>query len=104
MKKVSDIKLEKLWEDITGQQKYEIVKQLVKIEKSFTATRFTSFESLYYTENVLKVFDNEILCVNEDETEMQCSSFIIDFMNNQMFFNERCETVHVNWEPCIKTF
>ena len=104
MEKVRGIELEKLWEDITGRQKYEIVKQLVGIEKSFAATRFTSFGSLYYAEDIAKVSDNEILCVNEDGTEMQCSQFAIGPTNNRMFFDEGRGTVHMDRGPCMKTF
>ena len=104
MEKVPGIELEKLWEDITGRQKYEIVKQLVEIEKSFAATQFTSFGSLYYAEDVPKVsdLDNEVLCVNEDGTEMQCSKFAIGSTNNRMFFDEGRGAVHVDRGPCMK--
>ncbi|KAL9101968.1 MAG: hypothetical protein Q9163_002826 [Psora crenata] len=99
MEKVPGIELEKLWEDITGRQKYEIVKQLVGIEKSFATTRFTSFGSLYYTEDVPKVSNNEILYVNKDRTEIQCSRFAIGPTNNRMFFDEGRGTVHMDRGP-----
>lgn len=41
MEKVPGIELDYLWEDITGRQNYEIVKQLLGFEKSFASTRFT---------------------------------------------------------------
>ncbi len=93
MEKVPGIELENIWEDITGRQKYEIVKQLVGIEKSFTATRFTSFGS-----------GDETLCVNEDGTEIQCSRFAIGPTNNRMFFDEGRGTVQMDRGPCMKTF
>lgn len=104
MEKVPGIELENLWEDITGRQKYEIVKQLVGIEKSFTATRFTSFGSLYYADDVPKVSGDETLCVNEDGTEIQCSRFAIGPTNNRMFFDEGRGTVQMDRGPCMKTF
>lgn len=82
--------------------KYEIVKQLVGIEKSFTATRFTSFGSLYYADDVPKASGNEILCVNEDGTEMQCSPFAIGPTNNRMFFDDGRGTVPVDRGLCMK--
>ena len=103
MEKASGIELEKLWEDITGRQKYDIVKQLVGIEKLFAATRFTSFGSLYYAEDAPMVSDSEILCVIEDGTEMQCSQFAIGSTNNRMFFDEGRGTVHVDRGPCMES-
>jgi len=104
MEKMPGIELEKLWEDIIGRQKYEIVKQLVGIEKLFTATRFTSFGSLYYAEDVPKVSGYEILCVNKYGTEIQCSEFAVGLTNNRMFFDEGRGTVHVDRGPCMKIF
>ncbi|KAL9124557.1 MAG: hypothetical protein Q9217_006122 [Psora testacea] len=102
MEKVPGIELEKLWGDITGRQKYEIVKQLIGIEKSFATTRFTSFGSLYYAEDVPKVSNNKILCVSKDGTEMQCSRFAIGPTNNRMFFDEGRGTVHMDRGPLAK--
>lgn len=96
------LELENLWEDITGRQKYEIVKQLIGFEKSFAATRFTSYGSLYYAKDVPKVSGNEVLYVNEDGTEFQCSAFAIGPTNNRMSFDEGRGTVPVDQGPCTK--
>ncbi len=55
-------------------------------------------------EDVAKVFDNEMLCVNEDGTEIQCSQFAIGPTNNRLFFDEGRGTVHVDRGPCMKIF
>lgn len=100
MEKMPGIELEKVWEDMTGRQKYEIVKQLVGFERSFTATRFTSFGSLYYAQDAPELTGNDLLCVNEDGTETKCSEFAIGPTNNRMFFDEGRGTVDVDRGPC----
>ena len=50
MEKAPGDELETVLEDITGGQKYEIVKQLVGFENSFASTRFKLFGSLYYAQ------------------------------------------------------
>lgn len=104
MEKAPGVELEKVWEDITGRQKYEIVKQLVGFESSFASTRFKLFGSLYYAQDVPKVAGNETLCVNEDGTEMQYSQFTIGPTNNRMFFDDGRGTVHVDRGPCMVAF
>ena len=103
MEKAPGIELERLWEDMTGRQKYEIVKQLVGFERSFASTRFGSFGSLYYAKDVPRV-ENETLCVNEDGTDMQYSQFAIGPTTNRMLFDEGRGTVHVDRGPCMKLF
>ena len=73
MEKTPSVKLEIVWEDITGRQKYETVKQLVGFENSFASTRLKLFGSLHYAQDVPKVAGSETLCVNENGTEVQCS-------------------------------
>lgn len=104
MEKAPGVELEKVWEDITGRQKYEIVKQLVGTESSFASTRFKLFGSLYYAQDVPKVAGNETSCVNEDGTEMHCSQFTIGPTNNRMFFDEGRGGVHVDRGPCMVVF
>lgn len=104
MEKVPGIELESVWEDITGRQKYEIVRQLVGFEKSFAATRFTAFGSLYYAVDVPKVSGDETLCVTEHGTEIKCSQFAIGPSNNRKFFDDGRGTVSVNRGPCRNYF
>ena len=101
MEKMPGVELEKLWEDITGREKYEIVKQVVGFEKIFASTRFGSYGSLYYAQDVSNVAANEILFTNEDGLEMQSSQFAIGPTNNRMFFDEGRGTIHIDRGPCM---
>ena len=101
MEKMPGIELEKLWEDITGREKYEIVKQVVGFEKKFASTRFRSYGSLYYAQDVSKIAGNEILCANEGGLEMQSSQFAIGPTNNRMFFDEGRGAINMDRGPCM---
>ena len=100
MEKIPGTELDNLWENMTGREKYEIVKQLVGFEKSFASTRFRLFGSLYYAQDIPNVADDEILYVNEDGTEMQCSQFSIGPTNNRMFSDEGRGMVDMDRGPC----
>ena len=100
MEKIPGVELEKLWDDMTGRQKYEIVEQLVGFEKSFASTAFRLFGSLYYVQDIPNVADDEVLYVNEDGTETQCSQFAIGPTTNRMFFDEGRRNVDVDRGPC----
>lgn len=103
MEKIPGVELEKLWDDMTGRQKYEIVKQLIGFEKSFASTSFRQFGSLYYAQDMPNVAGDEVLCVNEDGTETKCSQFAIGPTNNRMFFDEGRGVVDVDRGPCKTT-
>ena len=101
MEKMPGIELEKLGKDITGREKYEIMKQVVGFETKFASTRFGSYGSLYYAQDVFNVAGNEILCTNEDGLEMQSSQFAIGPTNNRMFFDEGRGAIHMDRGPCM---
>jgi hypothetical protein len=101
MEKVSGIKLEKVWDKLRGKQKYEIVKQLINCENSFASTKFRSFGSLYYAQDVPRVAGHEILCVTEAGTEVNCSKFAVGPSNYRKFFEEGRERVVVDRGPCM---
>ncbi len=104
MEKVPGVELEKLWGDLTGRQKYEIVKQLVGFEKPFASTSFGMYGSLYCAQDIPNVVSDEVLCVNVDGTETRCSQFAVGPTNNRMYFDEGRGNVGVDRGPCKTTW
>lgn len=100
MEKMPGIELEKVWDDLPGRQKYEIVKQLVGIERKLATTMFTSFGSLYYTQDVPGADSYGRLCVTDDGSSMQCSRFAVGPSTSRMFFDDGRANVDVDRGPC----
>ncbi|KAL8916712.1 MAG: hypothetical protein Q9208_008359 [Pyrenodesmia sp. 3 TL-2023] len=99
MEKMPGIELEKVWDDMPGRQKYEVVKQLVDMEQKFATTFFMSFGSLYYTQDLPRVDSDGRLCVTEDGSTMQCSQFAVGPSTSRMFFDHGRANVDVDRGP-----
>lgn len=52
MERSRGVELSKLWDDMPGPEKLQIVQQLVGFEKSLVSTRFPMYESLYYAKDL----------------------------------------------------
>lgn len=100
MEKAPGVELGKLWEDLTGRQRYEVVKQIVGYEKAFASTRFTMFGSLYYATDLPNTTANDILCMKEDGTDMFCSRFAIGPSNSRVFFDDGKASLDMDRGPC----
>jgi hypothetical protein len=60
MEKCRGIELGHLWDDLTGKQKIDIVRQLAKISAQLSKARFPYYGSLYYSKDVPDVRGTEI--------------------------------------------
>ncbi|KAL8970844.1 MAG: hypothetical protein Q9197_003595 [Variospora fuerteventurae] len=99
MEKLRGVELETLWDDMPGRQKYEIVKQLVGIEQKFASTRFMSFGSLYYTQDVHEASHREKLCVTGEGLTIESSQFAIGPSSSRMFFDDGRAMADVDMGP-----
>jgi hypothetical protein len=100
---VIGVELGRLWEGMTGRQKYDVVKQIVGYEKSFASTPFTKFGTLYYALDLPNTAADEMLCVNGDGADMKCPQLTVGPTNNRMFFDDGRETLDVDRGPCTTT-
>ncbi|KAJ5406111.1 hypothetical protein N7465_007395, partial [Penicillium sp. CMV-2018d] len=61
MERSRGVELGKLWDDIPGPDKFEIVQQLVGFEKALVSTRFPMYGSIYYANNLRNVDSNQMI-------------------------------------------
>ena len=63
MEKQPGVMLNDVWDNMEGSQKAEILKQVVRFEKTLASTRFTKFGSLYYKHDLPQSDSNTSLYV-----------------------------------------
>ena len=52
MEKAPGVELSHHWENLDSEQKFAVIKGIVKLEKSFTSSTFAAFGSLYYAQQL----------------------------------------------------
>ncbi|KAG8527832.1 uncharacterized protein KY384_006748 [Bacidia gigantensis] len=100
MEKAPGIELENVWEGMSGQQRWEVLKQVVAFEKKFASTRFKAYGSLYYPQDIPNVTDARLEYTNEDG-ETQNSEFAVGPSNSRSFFDHGRGEILLDRGPCM---
>lgn len=105
MEKAQGKELSHVWDDLSGRQKYEIVKQLVGFEGRFASSRFTNFGSLYYSDN-LPELSSPVRPLYRDQyrVSQDCPRFVVGPTNSRMFFDDGRGEVDIDRGPCETSF
>jgi hypothetical protein len=101
LEKVQGKELSHVWDDLSGRQKYEIVKQIVDFESRFAFFILTKFGSLYYCDN-LPELSSPVRPLYRDQhgVNHECSRFVVGPTNSRMFFDDGRGEVEINRGPC----
>jgi hypothetical protein len=90
-----------VWDDMTGLQKAEILKQVVGVEKSLSSTRFTKFGSLYYKHDLPPSDSTSPLYVDGDGNVVHSAEFRIGPTNHRSFFDFGKGALDIDRGPCM---
>lgn len=78
MEKAQGKELSHVWDDLSGRQKFEIVKQLVEFESRFASSRFTRFGGLYYCDDVPVLSSpTQTLFRDQHGVSQECPRFVV---------------------------
>ena len=99
MERSRGVELSKIWGDIPGTDKFQILKQLVGFEKALVFSRFPMYGSLYYAKDLPEVHPNQLVKV-ESKKEINGLDFAIGPTTNRTFFDNGGDAVDVNRGPC----
>jgi hypothetical protein len=101
MEKSRGVELSKLWDDIPGPDKFEIVQQLVGFEKSLVSIRFPMYGSLYYAKDLPGVRSDQMIDLGAKKSNMSLD-FAVGPTTNRMFFDDGRNAVDadVHQGPC----
>ncbi|OQE93061.1 hypothetical protein PENNAL_c0006G00637 [Penicillium nalgiovense] len=98
MERSRGVKLGKLWDDIPGPDKFEIVQQLVGFEKALVSIRFPIYGSIYYANNLRNVDSNQMIELGNRKNTVGVE-FAVGPTTNRTFFDDGRDAVDVRRGP-----
>ncbi|KAE8151530.1 phosphotransferase enzyme family protein [Aspergillus avenaceus] len=98
MERSRGLELSKLWDQLPGSEKFQIVRQLVGFEKALTSSPFPMYGSLYYAKDLRNVRPNQLLDI-ESRRDSIDSIFAVGPTTNRTFFDDGRDAVDVNRGP-----
>jgi hypothetical protein len=104
MEKMAGVELERVWEDLTGPEKFDIIEQVVGFQASFASTRFPAYGSLYFAEDLPEQSSRAPLSVEMAGTAVPHSRFAIGPSVSRAFFDDGRAAVDLDRGPCMVTF
>jgi hypothetical protein len=104
MERSRGIELSKVWGDLSGPDKFEIVKKLVGFEKSFVSSRFPMYGSLYHPEDLQEVQPNQLVDLKSNEDPITRSVFAVGPTTNRTFFDDNRDVPGIDHGPCKSLF
>jgi hypothetical protein len=100
MERSRGIELGKIWDDLPGLDKFEIVKKLVGFEKAYVSTRFPMYGSLYYAKDLPEVLPSQLVNLDSKIDDTVHSVFAVGPTTNRAFFDDGRDAVDVDRGPC----
>ncbi|KGO76261.1 Aminoglycoside phosphotransferase [Penicillium italicum] len=98
MERSRGVELSKLWDDIPGPDKLQIVRQLVVFEKALVSTRFPMYGSIYYADNLRNPHPNQMIELGRKKDSVG-AAFAVGPTTNRTFFDDGRNAVDVHRGP-----
>ncbi|KAJ5972391.1 Aminoglycoside phosphotransferase [Penicillium vulpinum] len=92
MEKSPGVELSKMWDDISGPEKLQIVQQLVEFEKALVSTRFPIYGSLYYAKDLPGVQSTQMIDLGTKNNSGL--DFAVGPTTNRTFFDDGRDAVN----------
>lgn len=100
MERSRGIELGKIWDDLPGPDKFEIIKKLVEFDKALVSTQFPMYGSLYHAKDLPEVLPSQLVDLNSKMDDTVHSVFAVGPTTNRTFFDDDRDAVDVDRGPC----
>ena len=98
MERCQGIELGKLWDDMSWEDRLEIVKTLTEYEKSFVSASAPMYGSLYYAKDLPSPRPNQLIETADSKVNGQV--FAVGPTTNRAFFDQGRDAVETYRGPC----
>lgn len=89
MEKCRGIELGRLWDDLSGKQKVDIVRQLATFSAQLSKARFSHYGSLYYSKDIPEIRGTEV-----------DSTFSVGPTTGRTWFDDKRGEIDIHRGPC----
>jgi len=99
MERSAGTELGKLWQNISGPQKHEVLKALVSYEIALSSAEMPMYGSLYYPEDLSSLTPSQIF----ESTDLADKKkiFAVGPTTNRAFFDDERDAVETDQGPCM---
>jgi hypothetical protein len=98
MERSAGVELGKVWDDMSGGERLEVVDTLAGYEKAFVSAKFPMCGSLYYAKDLPSPSSSQFLSSVGSADEEK--AFVVGPTTNRAFFDQGRDSVKVNRGPC----
>jgi hypothetical protein len=98
MERSKGVELGKFWHSMPWEERLEVVRTLVKYEKTLVSASLPMYGSLYYAKDLPSPTPSQFLdSVNSTDTR---EAFVVGPTTNRAFFDQGRDSVQANRGPC----
>ena len=98
MEQSQGVELDKIWDEISWDDRFEIVSALAGYEKAFVSAKMPMIGSLYYAKDLSSPSPSQFL--DPDESANGGKAFVIGPTTHRTFFDNKRDSVEVHRGPC----
>ena len=98
MERSRGVELSKLWDDMPGPDKLQIVHRLAGFEKALVSTQFPMYGSIYYANNLRNINSNQVIELGDKKNTVGVE-FAVGPTTNRTFFDDGRNAVDVQRGP-----
>jgi hypothetical protein len=98
MEQCKGIELDKVWDKMSWDDRFEIVSTLTGYEKTFVSAKMPMIGSLYYAEDLISATPDQIL--DPEKSANDEKAFVVGPTTHRTFFDKQRDPVEVHRGPC----
>jgi len=100
MEKVPGIELERVWPEMSIEDRFTVVKAIAGFQKSWTSISFKQYRSLYYSKDLPGAVVDGPLYIDANGSETTDSAFVIGPSTGREMIDNKRDTVDFDRGPC----
>lgn len=99
MEKMPGVQLSTAWEGMDGRDRSRIVDQLVQYDRAFASAPFSSYGSLYYTNDISPAVSDQVLTAAGGDYD----GYAVGPTNHRSYFDDGRGAISLDRGPCELT-
>ena len=98
MEQSRGVELDKVWDEMSWADRFEIVSTLAGYEKTFVSAKMTMIGSLYYAKDLSNLTPDQLL--DPGKTADDGKAFAVGPTTHRTYFDKKRDSVEVHRGPC----
>lgn len=100
MERARGIELDKVWDNLLGPEKFEIIKRLVEFEKRAVSVKFPMLGSLYFANDLVRMQPEQAVKLDSNHATFGLK-YAVGPTTNRAFFDQGRDAITTHQGPCM---